>query len=251
MDGLAMAVNLLEKDFEVTRLNLQESSNQSKTPLVDFVLGWGAFGSPVDQWLQTYSVPWKKGLCVAGNSLPPINPDTYSILFCETDYVKDVYLRGIKSKKVKAFGVNTDIFFKSDFPSAIVWDYIGVGSFSSWKRWEKMRDKKGSRLVVGEYQTNNEYESLTIIRDLVQSGVMVSDMVSPFDLSNLYQWSRTAYIPADINGGGERAVLEARACGIQVEVEDDNPKLKELLEIPVPSHVDYYKSLRDGIFSIL
>ena len=37
----------------------------------------------------------------------------------------------------------------------------------------------------------------------------------------------------------------------EVEIEDDNPKLKELVEGDIPSHHDYSKSLKDGIMSVL
>lgn len=249
-DGLWAALNLLDQDFEITRLNLFETDGVTGNNW-SFILGWGAFGSSVDTWMQRNFIGYKKGLCIGGNSLPPENADKYDILFCETDYVRDVYLRGIKSKKVKAFGINSDIFFSPDFPTPVVWDYIGVGSFSSWKRWQYMKVKKGSRLIIGEYQRGNEEESLSIVRDLVTSGIMVSDMRSAFDLSNMYQWSRTCFIPADINGGGERAVLEARACGLRVEILEDNPKLKELLTCPIPTHHDYAKALKDGILSVI
>ena len=115
-----------------------------------------------------------------------------------------------------------------------------------------MKKKKGRKLVIGEYQQDNENESLSIVRLLVKNGVMVSPAINPFDLVNYYRWSRKAYIPADINGGGERAILEARACGLEVEIEGDNPKLDELLHIiPIPTEIDYYKALKKGIMSVL
>jgi hypothetical protein len=136
-------------------------------------------------------------------------------------------------------------------PTPVVWDYIGVGSFSNWKRWEKMLDKTGNRLVVGEMQKDNVIESGKIAGELLAGGVMVSNMVNPYDLANLYQWSRTCYIPADTMGGGERAILEARACGLKVEVEDDNEKLKELLDCEIKDHVWYAEQLKKGIMSVL
>jgi hypothetical protein len=63
----------------------------------------------------------------------------------------------------------------------------------------------------------------------------------------IYQNSKNVYIPANINGGGERAVLEARSCGCNVEVENDNPKLKELVYSKIPSHIDYADNLLKGL----
>lgn len=152
-------------------------------------------------------------------------------------------------------GTNTDIFSPPGIPVPIVWDYIGVGAFASWKRWEKFADKQGRRLVVGEYQTQDmtsSEESLYIANSLLRVGVMVSPMVNPYDLANLYSWSRTLYIPADLNGGGERAILEARSVGLNVEIEDDNEKLLEVVNWnPIPDHFWYAKQLKDGILSTL
>ena len=67
----------------------------------------------------------------------------------------------------------------------------------------------------------------------------------------IYNLSKNVYIPANIIGGGERAVLEARACNIPVEVEDDNPKLKELLYSPILDHHYYARQIEKGIHAVL
>lgn len=244
MDGLWAALNLLEEDFEITRKNLQE---ESEYPLPDFVLGWGGFDSPVDNYIKDGFNNIKKGLCIGGNAFP--YHEGYDILFYETEWAKE-YLK-LPKNSIHAFGINSDIYNQPNLPFPIIWDYLGVGSFSYWKRWEKMKEKKGNRLVIGEYQKNNEQESSRIALDLVRNGVMVSDMTNPFDLSNFYHWTRTVYIPAEVNGGGERAVLEGRACGLSVLVEEDNPKLKELLTSPIWDEKYYAKKLREGILGCL
>lgn len=279
-DGLWAALNLLEKDFKITKYNIHKEKQKfpySETlgydPLnlgydiskidddlhqlvadekFDFVLGWGGFHSTVDHfvrhmWLEGTKI--KKGLCIGGNAFPPEYSDEYDVLFYETKW----YRPEIKFHKniVHAFGINTDIYFKVNIPYPIVWDYIGVGSFSNWKRWEKMIEKKGNRLVIGEFQEGNEKESLAITKDLIKGGVMVSGMINPMDLSNLLNYARKAYIPANTNGGGERAVLEARACGLEVEVEKDNSKLEELLTSPIYDQYYYSSQLKKGILSCL
>lgn len=250
MDGLWAALNVLEEDFEIYKNNL----HFNKHPSVDgndFVLGWGAFSSSVDMELRKTTYKGiKKGLCIAGNAIPPIGANNYDVLFYETKWYRPQI--NFHKNIVQAFGVNTDIYFKQDFTVSLVWDYIGVGAFANWKRWEKMLNKKGNRLVIGEYQEGNEAESMEIVRKLIKGGVMVSNMRNPMDLSNFYCWSRTAYIPADIYGGGERAILEARVCGLNVEIEQDNQKLKELVEWnPIPDHHWYAKKLKEGILSVL
>ncbi len=64
------------------------------------------------------------------------------------------------------------------------------------------------------------------MRRLRDAGVVVRDPVSFAALNELYNSAASVYVPAPVFGGGERAVLEARAAGAAVEVEADNPKLQ-------------------------
>ena len=251
MDGLWAALNLLEEDFRLDKWNLHGFPVNDLPLEFDFYLGWGGFNSPVDHqcqiWASMYTKP--SGLCIGGNAFPPDGADKYDVLFYETKWYRPQI--NFHKNIVHAFGINSDIFNQPNLPFPIVWDYIGVGSLSNWKRWDKMIDKKGDRLVVGEYQKENPEESGRIANHLLSNNVAVSNMVHPFDLANFYHWSRTCYIPADINGGGERAILEARACGLPVEIEDDNPKLKELLDCEIWDEKYYAAQLKKGIMSVL
>ena len=244
-DGLWWSINELSKKENVTWLNLAYEYDGVNLDSFDFVLGWGAFGSPADLFLQGM-IGKKKGLCLGGNAVPvPVYANNYDIIFYETDWIKNNYLKDVKTKLVKAFGVNTEIF--NSFSSDVIWDYLSVGSFSYWKRHDKMKDKIGTKLCIGEVQKDNLSESMDIISDLVTNDIAVSGMVSPEKLNLIYNLTETVYIPADINGGGERAVLEARSCGCKVEIEADNPKLKELLECDLPNEKDYFNSLYSAI----
>lgn len=252
MDGLWAALNILDKDFEIERYNLKdERPLRVNDRYYDFALGWGGFRSRVDHHLQNglQNIGKHKGLCIAGNAFPPDGANRYDVLFYETKWYRPQI--DFHKNIVQAFGINSDIFSTVDIPMPIVWDYIGVGALADWKRWEFMTGKKGIRMVVGEYQQNNEDESARIARRLLQGGVAVSPMVNPFDLANFYHWSRTLFIPSNIYGGGERAVLEARACGLPIEIAEDNDKLKELLTCDIPSHEDYAVKLKQGILSCI
>jgi hypothetical protein len=251
MDGMWAALNLLEEDFEITKWNIQNFKQDLGDDFaIDFVLGWGGFNSRVDNVLREDYSNYKTGLCLGGNAYPARSG--YDVIFYETKWVRDeLKLNMVCDNVIHAFGINTDIFGPSPVPTPIVWDYIGAGCLAKWKRWNKMSHKSGKRLVVGDYQTDNENESAVIAMDLIKHGVMVSDQVNPFDLVNYLHWSRTAYVPAELIGGGERFVLEARSCGLQVEVEDDNPKLKELLDCPIYDQFYYRDQLKKGILSVL
>jgi hypothetical protein len=245
-DGLYQALMLLSYDFKITFFNLREKiPTGSELDDNDFVLGWGAFGSGVDRFLQTITNP--KGLCIAGNAAPPIGYKGYDLLFYETDW----YLEHIfdHPNAVKAFGVNTKIY--KPLKRRKVWDYITVGAFALWKRQYLLGNKEGLKLAIGEIQKDNPNESLGIVVKLLAKGVAVSDMLPPEQLCEFYNMSKNVYIPADIFGGGERAVLEARACGVPVDVEPDNPKLLELVNCELPTEKVYCEQLKKGVLSCL
>ena len=54
------------------------------------------------------------------------------------------------------------------------------------------------------------------------------DFISYEELAQYYRRARNVLVAASVHGGGERSVLEARACATPVHVADDNPKLREL-----------------------
>ena len=253
-DGLWSALKILDEDFDIDRYNLYEENYELVFDFkkYDFILGWGAFGSPVDQAMTTIKDKIKKvslGLCLAGNATPVPTPSVYDVIFYETEWVKNNYLSDVKGPElVHAFGVNTDVYNKWE-EAPLIWDWLSVGSFSYWKRHERMIAKSGTKLVIGEIQRDNWQESFDIISNLLLAGVGVSDMLYPTKLRNIYNCSGTIYVPADINGGGERCTLEARACGRPIEVEKDNPKLEELVNGPLYDHHYYAEQLKKGIES--
>lgn len=238
-DGLWAAIKLLEKNHKVKWINLHK--HKLKVAKKDFVLGWGAFFGPVDEAIK--DLPNKKGLCIAGVTPEPIHSLNYNVVFYETDWFGNTLTH---PNKVKAFGTNTDIF-KIKEPTRIFYDYLSVGAFADWKRHELLINKAGRKIAIGEIQEDNLQESMKIAETLLKNGVSVSTMSSPERLAYLYAISSNVYIPATIFGGGERAVLEARACGCDVEVENDNPKLKELLYGSIYSHIDYARELEKGL----
>lgn len=245
-DGLREALILLESDFSITYLNLSKR-DEFLPDRYDLILGWGAFNSKVDHFIRDVLYT-KRGLLIGGNASPPYKTHDYDVLFYETDWYKPQ----IEAHKNihKAFGINSKIYFNTRHPKVI--DYITVGSFSAWKRQNKLLLKRGIKLAIGEIQEDNLAESIPIVNKLLAGGVIISGMMSPANLAHFYNISRTCYIPADVNGGGERAVLEARACGLKVEIEGDNPKLQELVSVnSIPTENDYYKALKKGITSIL
>lgn len=100
-----------------------------------------------------------------------------------------------------------------------------MGHFLPWKKHWEILKKTGKRLAIGEMKPDCE-GCQQIVDHLRGQGVAVSNMVPPHQLAEIYRSARLVIFPMDVVGGGERALLEARACGAQVEVTEDNPKLQ-------------------------
>ena len=75
----------------------------------------------------------------------------------------------------------------------------------------------------------------------------VREAVSWVDMMALVASSQNVLVPDDWRGGGERAVLEARACGVTVLVAEDNPKLQSLREGPLYTTLYYAGQLELGL----
>jgi len=237
-DGLWAALEVLGRTHSIKRVNIATDNYLSGS---EFVLGWGAFGSHVDIFCQ--KLPSRKGLCIGGNTCPPSGALNYDVLFYETKWYRPQI--NFHPNIIHAFGYNADIYKNINVTRDI--DYLGVGAYALWKRWDKMLNKKGNRRIIGEYQVGNPEESQEIWETLENGGVLCKTMQKPETLMFEYNRAKTVYLPANIYGGGERAVLEARACGCKVEVEPDNPKLQEVIEMPLWTHEDYAKRLEEGI----
>ena len=108
------------------------------------------------------------------------------------------------------------------------------------------RALEGSRLALGVIDTAD----LPDVAALRAAGVIVSQgMGSYADLAAILRMARNVVVPTPSWGGGERATLEARACGARVWVADDNAKLHDVLCGPIPTHENYTESLRAALLS--
>ncbi len=67
---------------------------------------------------------------------------------------------------------------------------------------------------------------------LQAGGIELIDFVDYQMLAGYYRRAVNVLVPCTIQGGGERSVLEGRACGALVHVAEDNPKLLQLAALP-------------------
>ena len=268
-DGLWAAVRLLARNYTIQYLNVNDIVVAEQPPIhyhlkpgtFKFILGWGAFGSPTDYFLTqlhlVHNDPHPKALCIGGNAVPPHEnvSEVYDLLFFETEWYREQI--SFHPLIQQAFGINANIYHKlppkrdADGARVFDWDVLMVGHFLPWKRHLYLTQKEGRRLAVGEiYQ---EYSvSGEIVEQLQEHGIEVTNMLPPRELADLYRSSRLVFFPMATIGGGERSLLEARACGADVEVAEDNPKLQYLLHLnPIPDHRKYAAQLLAGIERLL
>lgn len=262
-DGLWSALKLLEADFEITKWNCVTMLKDYDQPLpgnFNFVLGWGAFDSNIDKWMQNENIKnLPRGLCLGGMLKPNETASSYDVIFYETEaHKRFLEEQGVKTTFVHAFGINTDIYKELFLKDAVhvsqkahpkIWDNISVGSFSPWHRQDLLYDLSGYNLAVGNVETDNIQESFNYVANLLLKGWSVSNFVPAEVLAKLYNMSMTFVATADF--GQERAVWEAKACGIEVIVPQDNPKLLELKDSPVKDHHYYAEQLKLGITEAL
>lgn len=259
VDGFTASIDILKNIFDVQMINLYDSPPQiSYLNSFDFLLfksNWDWF---VDIFYKSNinSITTKSGIMISG-STPPTEPHLYDVLFYETPWYEQFVTK--HQMAVHAFGINTDVMQPFDLEKN--YDWIAVGAFKPYKRYELLFNKPGKGVIIGEYPPKKamlmtvvkQYITNTpgILTQLKRAGIETIDFISYKDLCNRYNASKHVYVPAELHGGGERCVLEARACEISVSIESDNPKLESLLDSPIYDHRYYANQLQLGINSVL
>ena len=257
-DGLWAALKELEKEWEVTYLNIAKEEDWEKKwwdleGKNDFVLGWGGTGSPHFLKVWANGIGGKGGWCFGGGNINEERLEKFPVVFVENES------QLIKPNFRHAFGTNTDLFKTLQQP--IIIDALYPAAFAYWKHQEQFaviceqENLKG--LAVGYIQRNNPQESYELVSACVAREVAVMDWVPAESLVWLYNASKEVIITADASGGSERAVLEAKACGVPVRVVSDSEKLHVLNKLSTEevrtewNHIKYASKLKEGIREVL
>jgi hypothetical protein len=248
-DGFTKAVGILNTYFDVSWINLAEAKPTVETlNTFDFLIVKSCWDWIVDNYVRSLKglkVP--TGLAISCSKLP-VNKNNiyaYDVLWFETNWYSELVKQ--HPRAFHAFGINSSVFkFKETTKE---YDVLSIGQLAAYKRHENILKLKGDKkLVIGDTNTK---EGAEIKNFLNANNVEVIEFMNQDNLSYYINKSKLVYIPASINGGGERAVLEARSCGAEVLVEQDNPKLKELVTSQIWDENYYADRLKTGIFSIL
>jgi len=256
VDGFTSAIELLAEEYEITWLNLAEhgiSNPIENLSIYQVILVKSNWGARVDRYTRKHLSHSKipKCLLISG-SLPPDSEGLqfYDVLFYETTWYKKFI--SAHPRSVKAFGVNTDVMTPLFVQKSI--DWLTVGQFKWYKRMHLIAKKKGNKVAIGEKPKFMKFwkQEIPVYMYLKMRGVHLKGFLPYAELAEVYNKTNHLFIPAKLNGGGERAVMEAKSCGVKhIEVLSDNPKLTILKNEPVLSHIDYAQSLKKGISLVL
>ena len=239
-DGFTGAVDILKKQFNITMVNAKDNKNVDFTPF-DIVFFKEGFNGQYYNKYKNSLVNKKKGLFISCSNQIPTDADLniYNILFYETHWYYNYANLKRHKHSYHAFGINTHVMQPLNLKKE--YDVIFVGAIISYKRPLNILKYPGKKICLG---LNSD---MKLVSTLKSANVEVRDFLEYDDLSKFYNKSKLCYIPCQTHGGGERAVLEARSCGINVEIENDNDKLKELLTSPIYSSEYYSEQIEKGL----
>lgn len=251
-DGFTAALDVIAEDHDVRWLNVHPANpdwaeQAAHIAEADFVLvrsDWGWYPDQIAaRRLYKSAVPC--GLVIAGSHEPPslVQARRYDVLFYETPWYRQFINQELFA--IEAFGV--DARFMLDAGCARDIDWLMVGRLADFKRPLRLLEKTGHRVAVGDFAAS----SVDIRAQLSDDGVQLVDHVVPQDLADLYNRAQNVLVPCELQGGGERAVIEGRACGCAIEVADDNPKLQSLLTAELRDHHQYAALLLAGISAVM
>jgi glycosyltransferase involved in cell wall biosynthesis len=221
-DGLWRAMKRLEEEYTVY---YQEPTEEIKG---DVILFWEAActanSKDKEMYLKIQRDPRPKVLLFAGGPIKYEWVDGFDLVCVESKInAKEFDDLGIEN--ITAFGVNEDIM--KPMVSDIKYDGMHHATSASWKRQWLMAEALGDKcLVVGRYQETDAYP-FDRSREL---GAIVMDEQEPEEIAKLLNQCYTLVQTSEYWGGGQRATLEAMACGVPPIVMEDSPKNREYVE---------------------
>lgn len=246
-DGFTKAIDLLKEDYNISWINLADTK-PSSTELneYDFLIVKSCWNWIVDNYIRSLkNLTVARGIAISC-SLKPKKEWAwfYDVLWFETEWYRK--LISFHPNKFLAFGINSDVFKPLNLEKEI--DVLGIGAITSYKRFDKFNTLNKDKIVIIGSTKNSDYEEVS---KKLNDNIEIIEYLSQDELAKYINKSRLVYIPSEINGGGERAVLESLSCGVKVKIEDDNPKLKKIIEgNPLTTIYDYYFGLKRGLESL-
>lgn len=216
-DGLRIAMRKIEKQYTVY---YQEPWEEIRG---DIILYWeapvSAVGGNAVHYNRIRTMEGKKKILLfAGGAI------NYSWIegfdhICVESKINCEELCVLQVPHSTAFGINDEIFK----PVALTKQYDGIhqGTCASWKRQWLVGEAVGNRgLLVGRRQESDQHP----FNEAEKYGTKILEEQPYEEVARLLNESHVMLQTADYWGGGQRATLEAMACGVQVVVMSDSPK---------------------------
>lgn len=186
----------------------------------DAILGFSDFSRP---YLNEIRGKKPIALCYTGGTFTDYK-DVPDLVFVENkSYL--AWMEKIGVKATQAFGTNTEIFFPRKQPK--VFKAFFPATFAAWKRHELFAEAMGKDGLVCGWWQPHEPQCVQVCFD---HGVATLHHQMPESIVHLYNMALTCLITSGSDGGSQRSVLEAMACGIPPIVMEDSEKCREYVE---------------------
>lgn len=221
-DGLYAAMQIIEKQHTVTYNEPFDDITD-----VDIILYWEApttiNGQNQTHYNKVRNNPIKKALLFAGGPLQKEWVEGFDHIFVESKInAEECEKLGLSHST--AFGINDKIFKPLNVPK--VFNAIHHGASSSWKRQWLMAESISNTVICGRYQEEDP-EPFDRSR---RAGTLILPQLPQELVACMINASRCLAQTSEFWGGGQRATLEAMACGVPVIVMTDSPKNIEYVE---------------------
>jgi glycosyltransferase involved in cell wall biosynthesis len=244
-DGFTKAISILKKKFNIDLINSFDNPNINFNQYSLVFFKESFYGHIYKKYKDKLVKTNKLGLFISSSNIIPNDHvlKIYDVLFYETNWYYKYAQLNRHQNSYHAFGIDNEIM-KPNIQDKI-YDVIFVGNIVNYKRPLKILHLSGKKICLG-FKTDK-----SLIKQLLENDVEIVDFVEYHKLADYYNKSKLCYVPCSIHGGGERAVLEARSCGIPVKIENDNPKLKELCKSEIYTAEYYAQQVENGILKTI
>lgn len=221
-DGLYAAMQLLEKEHDIEYCEPWDEMTG------DVILYWEApctiQGENSRHYMNVINKPQKKILLFAGGPIKKEWVNKFDLV-CVESKINLFEFERLGITAITAFGINENIF--KPMECSILYDGIHHGTCASWKRQELLGEALGDKsLIVGREQETDRMPFEVAKR----FGAIIIPEQSYEKVAKLINQSFVMVQTANEHGGGQRATLEAMACGVPVVCMSDSPKNREFVE---------------------
>ena len=244
-DGLAAAMRILSQRHQVKMfvcgperttlrheyfdINVSPSGQLLFTDVQDFepdvILHWADLTRPNAIPLSALGIP--QALCFAGgNTAGETLPAFDHVMVESNSYLERFAAAGVSVSY--AFGTNTALFKPTGQKK--IFDICFPATYCDWKRHKLLATTVSvggfSCITAGWQYPVREADCWQVMQGV---GGFVLPHIGPEALVAVYNASKVCVVPSRSDGGSQRTVLEAMACGLPVVTCEDSEKTSEFV----------------------